>query len=82
MTPLGWGCATSSSAGLGASSAAIMTVRAARPRSDQGLQGGARQEEPAAQVQRPGIGASLVRLRAEDECVVMEYVEGPSIGGR
>ena len=43
--------------------------------------GGARQEERWLQrCNDLGIGASLVRLPAEDECVVMEYVEGPSIG--
>ena len=43
--------------------------------------GGARQEERWLQrCNELGIGASLVRLSAEDECVVMEYVEGPSIG--
>ena len=43
--------------------------------------GGARQEERWLQrCNELGIGASLVRLPAEDECVVMEYVEGPSIG--
>ena len=34
----------------------------------------------AARCNELGIGASLVRLGAEDECVVMEYVGGPSIG--
>ena len=43
--------------------------------------GGARQEERwLRRCNDLGIGASLVRLGAEDECVVMEYVEGPSIG--
>jgi predicted Ser/Thr protein kinase len=41
--------------------------------------GGARQEERwLRRCNDLGIGASL--LSAEDECVVMEYVEGPSIG--
>ena len=43
--------------------------------------GGARQEERwLRRCNDLGIGASLVRLGAEDECVVMEYVEGPSVG--
>ena len=43
--------------------------------------GGARQEERwLRRCNELGIGASLVRLGAEEECVVMEYVEGPSIG--
>ena len=43
--------------------------------------GGARQEERwLRRCNDLGIGASLVRLGAGDECVVMEYVEGPSVG--